>query len=334
MEEYYYQLIAHYFNKSINSEELQQLKYWVERNESNQRKFREVLRILEAAERYGQQPTSQAKSWALVANHVSQSLANEEPKPKIKKLGGWHRYAMAAMVVMVCGIGLLLFKSDRAKTGQQTIVKVISNPNGEQRSITMPDGSIVYLNAGSRMSYNAHFSTDKREVKLEGEAFFDVVHEARRPFVVRTGKVSTTVLGTSFNIKAFPAKAVEVTVETGKVGVVLQRANKKDIINFLLPNEQLLIDATTEKIVKQSINATDVSGWKQYKLVFYNMSMQDIAASIERAYDVKISFKQPRTAQLKLTAKFDKCGIKQVMEVLSKLAGTHYDIKQNNITIY
>ncbi|MEE1944374.1 FecR domain-containing protein [Pedobacter sp. KR3-3] len=334
MEEHYYQLIEHYFNKSINAEELHQLKSWVESNEANQHKFREVLRIFEATEMYLQQPTGQAKSWALVANHISQNSANEEPKPKIKKLGSWHRYAMAAVLVMVCGLGLLLFKSDGAKTKPQAIVKVISNPNGEQRSITMPDGSVVYLNAGSRISYNAHFSADKREVKLEGEAFFDVVHETKRPFIVKTGKVSTTVLGTSFNIKAFPAKAVEVTVETGKVGVVLQRANKKDTLNFLLPNEQLLIDTTTEKIVKQSINATAVSGWKQYKLAFYNTSMQDIAASIERTYDVKISFKQPQTAQLKLTAKFDKCGIKQVMDVLSRLSGSTYQINGNKITIY
>lgn len=334
MEEYHYQLIENYFKKSINAQELQELKLWVEYNETNQRKFREVLRILEATAMPFPEPASQARSWTLVANHISKNPASEAAPSSIKKTGRWHRYAMAAMLIVVSGIGLLLVKSGKPKSKQIAMVKVISNPNGEQRSITMPDGSVIYLNAGSRISYNAHFNTNKREVKLEGEAFFEVVHETKRPFIVKTGKVSTTVLGTSFNIKAFPAKPVEVTVETGKVGVVLQRAHQQNTLDLLLPNEQLLIDALTERIVRKKVKATDVSGWRDYKLVFYNMPLQDIAASIARTYDVRISFSKPQLAQLKLTAKFDKCGIKQVMEVLSKLAGARYDIKQDNITIY
>lgn len=334
MEEYYYQLIEHYYRKSISTEELLKLRAWVESSEANQRKFREVLRILEATEIYLQQPVAPAKSWAMVANHIQQSNPSTDSEPKSRKLVKWQWYAVAALVLVVSTIGLLFFKGSQIKPSQQNLVKVISNAYGEQRSVTMPDGSVIYLNAGSRISYSARFGPHKRLVKLEGEAFFDVVHEKNRPFIVQTGKVSTTVLGTSFNIKAFRAKPVEVTVETGKVGVVLKKANQKDEVNFLLPNEQLLIDPENGEIIRRTVNAVDVSGWKHYRLVFYNTSLKDISATIERTYNVKVSFKQAKTGNLKLTAKFDKCGIKQVMDVLSRLSGTTYQIKENKITIY
>lgn len=334
MEEYYYQLIELYYKKTISTEELLKLRLWVESSESNQSKFREVLRVLEASEIYLQQPIAPSKSWAIVANHIQQPVTPSAIEPQRRKLGKWQWYAIAALIVVVSTISLLFFEAKQPKPSQQQLVKVISNAYGEQRSITMPDGSVIYLNAGSRISYNEGFTAQKRMVKLEGEAFFDVVHETNRPFIVQTGKVSTTVLGTSFNIKAFKARPVEVTVETGKVGVVFKKANHKDEVNFLLPNEQLLIDPDKGEVVKRTVNAADVSAWKHYRLVFYNTSLQEITATIERAYNVKIDFKEAKTANLKLTAKFDKCGIKEIMDVLSKLSGSTYQIKENKITIY
>ena len=184
MEEYYYQLIELYYKKTISTEELLKLRLWVESSESNQSKFREVLRVLEASEIYLQQPIAPSKSWAIVANHIQQPFTPSAIEPQRRKLGKWQWYAIAALIVVVSTISLLFFEAKQPKPSQQQLVKVISNAYGEQRSITMPDGSVIYLNAGSRISYNEGFTAQKRMVKLEGEAFFDVVHETNRPFIV------------------------------------------------------------------------------------------------------------------------------------------------------
>ncbi|RBQ07665.1 FecR family protein [Pedobacter miscanthi] len=333
MDERYYRLIEDYSKKTINSEDLTDLLMWVGSSQQNQQIFRETLQAFEAADYYLNKPVNQAKSWSAVQQHIENTTAPQ--LPIVRKINYRKYFTIAAAMVVIMLLPLLYFKTFKPKKTEVVAYNEIYNPRGQKRLITMPDGSNIYLNGDSKIRYALNFNTGKRIVYLEGEAFFDVQHRSKQPFIVYTGKVSTTVLGTSFNINAYPSlKNITVTVQTGKVGVIFKNKVKNDPVQFLLPNEQLTIDKNNGKLIKTHVNATDFNSWREYKLFFYDKPLNEIAEIISREYDLDILIKTEALKEIKLTAKFDKCSVQQIMDVIAKLSGSKYTIYENKVIIY
>lgn len=333
MDERYYRLIEDYSKKTINSEDLTDLLMWVGSSQQNQQIFRETLQAFEAADYYLNKPVNQAKSWSAVQQHIENTTAPQSPI--VRKINYRKYFTIAAAMVVVMLLPLLYFNTFNSKKTEVVSYNEIYNPRGQKRLITMPDGSNIYLNGDSKIRYALNFNTGKRIVYLEGEAFFDVQHRSKQPFIVYTGKVSTTVLGTSFNINAYPSqKDITVTVQTGKVGVVFKNKGKNGPVQFLLPNEQLTIDKNNGQLTKTHVNATDFNSWREYKLFFYDKPLNEIAEIISREYDLDILIKTEALKEIKLTAKFDKCSVQQIMDVVAKLSGSKYTIYENKVIIY
>ena len=277
MEELYYQLITEYYHQTITERDLTILQELVASNPAHETEFREVILILDASKLYYKDPVNQQNNWAKITAHISQ---NKQP---IKRKFPFAKLAIAATLILIVAVGITHYKSH--KSNPQNQLTEITTPYGQQSSFILPDSSIVYLNAGSKLKYPKHFATNKRMVTLEGEAFFDVKHKTTQPFIIQTGKVSTTVLGTSFNVKAFPKEShIAITVKTGKVGVVFKEKNHPAIINFLLPDQQIQIDTKTGKTNKDEINAEAICDWRNYRMFFYNASLKEITSTIERTY--------------------------------------------------
>lgn len=332
MDQHYYKLIEDYSKKSISNENLSDLMLWVGESDENQQAFREVLQVFETADQHLIKPINQQKSWYAIQQHVNEKPKFEKPILKIR----WNKWIkLAAAVVVLATLPLLYFYNQSKKPAVEVVYNEIYNPKGQKRLVTMPDGSNVYLNGDTKIRYAQNFNTGKRIVYLEGEAFFDVQHKEKQPFIVNTGKVSTTVLGTSFNVNAYKAsKNITVTVQTGKVGVVIKNETKEKQVYFLLPNQQLSISADGKTCTKQTVNALEFNSWREYKMIFYDKTLEEIAQTIGREYDLDILIKSERLKDIKLTAKFDKCSIQQIMEMVAKLSGAKYTIYENEIIIY
>jgi len=230
----------------------------------------------------------------------------------------WLRIAAIALLAVTAGIwGIKRF------TKQQPVTYLtLYNPAGQLKTITLSDGSKVFLNADTKITFPTHFTSKTRSVTLTGEAFFEVVHEAERPFIISTGKIKTQVLGTSFNIKAYNNEpAITVAVVSGKVGVV---ANKTSVI--LLPNQLVNYNLLKNKLRKGSIDdASSLKTWTTGELVFKNEKLGEIAHTLTRHYNIPVIVERKGIAESVLNARFDKNEpLEHILTVLCTYLDTRY----------
>jgi transmembrane sensor len=230
----------------------------------------------------------------------------------------------------------------------------ISTRNGSRTKISLPDGSTVWLNAGSKLVYNKNFDSQLREVTLTGEGYFDVVKNPEKPFIIHAGKVDIKVLGTLFNVKSYPGeKLTEASLIRGSIEVMIKDRPEEKII--LKPNEKIIVsnDQATEKpdgirpvernepivaISHLSYEPTDSTiietSWVENKLIFQNESFKDLAIKMERWFGVTIQFDNEEVQKLRFRGSFTHETIHQALAALKITGGFNYKIEQDHILIY
>jgi ferric-dicitrate binding protein FerR (iron transport regulator) len=202
-------------------------------------------------------------------------------------------------------------------------------PWGKKSSITFADGTKLWLNAGSRAVYPVEFEENRREVFIEGEACFEVAKDVKRPFVVKTGTIDVTVLGTTFNVSAYPAEDhITVALVSGLVEV-----GKGDKNTPLLPNHAFTYNRQTMQQDVHSVNVYDYVCWKDGFLKFDSETLDNVLHQIEKYYAMEVvtneSFERYR-----ITGKLDmKECVEDVMRIIADMAQVHYEIENNKIFI-
>jgi transmembrane sensor len=253
----------------------------------------------------------------------------------------WAR--VAAILITVLGVVGFFYKWQRAvKFSDNQSAAISIKPSKSNRYISLPDGSKVLLREGSHMSYNKDFNKTTREVTLIGEAYFDVVHieeseegnEKRvpKPFIIHTGKVKTTVLGTAFEIRAWPSnKNVTVTVSRGKVKV----EHEGQLIAILTKDKQVSYNLETSVSGERKVKAAELLTWAQSDMTFDEMSFDTLAAHLGRRYNVKIIFKNPELARCFFTGRFTGTeSLEEVLNILTATSNTRYIVNdQKQIVI-
>jgi len=231
----------------------------------------------------------------------------------------------------------------------------ITTHTGSRTSITLPDSTKVWLNAGSRIRYEKNFGVSTREVSLTGEAFFDVAPDAARPFVIHTRNIDVRVLGTSFNLKSYPAdKTTEATLIRGSIEISIRNRPSDKII--LKPNEKLVVNNDDSLLLKKIPHRKEVrpeslvviskptyeqhsgaiieTSWVDNKLIFQDEEFSDLAKRMERWYGVSIRFDNSREEELRFTGTFQKETIWQALDALKLTAKFDYSIDGNTVTIH
>lgn len=204
-------------------------------------------------------------------------------------------------------------------------------PPGVKSNLTLRDGSKVVLNSGSSLRYVKNFESHQREVELIGEAFFEVTKDSNRPFIVRTGAVSTQVLGTSFNVKAFEDEVLEVSLLTGLVEVNVDMEVPQRI--SLVPGEAIRFISESQKIQKGGFDKDNVLAWTQKTIVFERTEMAEIKRVLENWYGVEIQFLNRPAKDLEITARFKDQSLKEVLEGLSYSARFDFEIENDQVNI-
>ncbi|MBV8252818.1 MAG: FecR domain-containing protein [Chitinophaga sp.] len=242
----------------------------------------------------------------------------------------WKLYlGIAASLLMLISVGFYFFQPKRIKATAALAQLVTSKRTRSQ--ILLPDGSRVWLNAGSKLDYPEQFEPHKpREVNLEGEAFFVVASDAERPFRVHTKTFHVRVLGTSFNVRAYPMEDSAVTtLVQGAVEVVLDN-NTKQVV-ALRPNEKLTIPIHTTpaeihntpvplpqkaKLVLVQDSIITETAWVQNKLAFKHLQLEKVTAMLEQWYGVEIDFRNNSKRNLFFTGVFEAENLEQVLNAL------------------
>lgn len=232
----------------------------------------------------------------------------------------WRR--VAAAVLIVVGAGSFTWYAITSRTPQPAVAtskpSVYEAPErstGFIRHITLPDGTHVVLQANSRLDYPEKFIGKAREVVLSGEAYFDVAEDVRKPFIIYTGRVRTTVLGTAFNIRASPDdKNITVSVTKGRVKV----EDDRRLLAVLTPNQRVTYQPVTAVLAKDTVNAISlVTDWTKHEMVFEGQTFEDVAALLSRRYGVDIRFKTDGLKRCTIKAFFNGTEtLEKVLDVL------------------
>ena len=261
--------------------------------------------------------------------------------------GLWvRRVAVAASVVVVVA-GVVLWGMRRDEGVRQTAVveagqapkAVGSEQSGgrvaaaadKKQVVHLPDGSMVLLNKNSRLDYPRVFGDTSREVVLSGEAYFNITHLAGRPFVVHTGKLSTRVLGTTFNIRAYPEdKAISITVTSGKVQVMNERAS----VGMLVADEQIRYDVASETVVQQKVDVRPLVAWRPSEVSFDDITMDEAARRIGGSFGVTVHFVNPALKDCRVTASFYREDqLQEILTVLCAVNQMSYTIRDKDVAI-
>lgn len=266
-------------------------------------------------------------------------------------------YSFITLAILL--IAVWWYPSSRKNIKEAQVLKAsvseVSTKFGSKSKIVLPDGSEVWLNAGSKLTYDEQFGKTIREVKLTGEAFFDVVKNASKPFIIHASNVDIKVLGTQFNVKSYPGeRTTEAALIRGTIEVSIRSRHQEKII--LHPNEKIVVKndtadssagvskeaekTITEPIVtikkltyQQKDSAILETSWVENKLIFQDESFGELAVKMERWYGVSIQFKDRSLQQIRLTGTFEKETVYEALRALMITAPFHFRIENNIIII-
>lgn len=221
------------------------------------------------------------------------------------------------------GRQLVYVHRDVAAVCQQHLLQV---PRGGEFCLILSDGTRVWLNAETELSYPSYFSGDSRRVKLKGEAYFEVSRDTTMPFIVETGQLQINVLGTSFNVSAYPGETQYTTLVAGKIKAAY--AGQSEILQ---PGEQVVL--TPEGMKIRDVYVENYVGWKEKRFSFKNKPIEEVVRDLQRWYDVRIVI-DPKICDIRLTASLPKYEqLDKVLKIIEDIACVKCEINRQEIII-
>lgn len=299
---------------------------WVNENKENQAFYDETIKLWEISENYLEPfDTNLDHTWNKIEDKLGKVETTEtakvidmpptttESKTKTISIFSLKNVLRVAAVFLLAAAGFWMLKDGSSK---KNFITHTTSAN-ETKEILLPDNSQIVLNENSSLAYFE--KDDKRNVELSGEAWFDVAHDKEHPFEITSGETKTTVLGTAFNVRAYPEEAnVEVTVERGKVAFE-EKANAQN--KTLLPagTEGVFYkkQKKVEKVEKVENEINNVSAWRTKTLVFDDLPMDAIIETLERYYKVNIETKTPKLLNCTFNGTYSDKPLEHIMEVFS-----------------
>lgn len=258
-----------------------------------------------------------------------------EEKSISRRISNLNIYKYAATVLLIFTVSILLFEYNQPREEIQVqdnrfITK--TTLRGQKTNIVLGDGTFIRLNSESSLVYPDGFDKDIREVTLIGEAYFEVTKDSLRPFVIRSGDLVTKVLGTSFNIKAYPDNNMEVTVSSGMVQVQpsdegLNRLNQQI---YLTPNQQVSYNSTTNELKKKEVDINQFLAWKNDQIILNKVSMKEASSILERWFNVEIFFENKAIEDCIIRSEYKNENLINILESMKFILGIDYRLEENN----
>jgi len=313
-------LLIRYLTEKTSKAEQREVDSWMRESAHNRKKFLETQKILEKVNLYyNHSAYDENKAWNAVRSRIlpSQTIG-DKPAGQSGRKRSLTLLKYAAVAVILVTAGLFGYHLINRNFSGSAIQRVSSLKQDFPKDILLPDNTKITLNSNSEITYPAKFSGKYREVTLKGEAFFDVRPDPACPFVVDAGEARIHVLGTSFNVCAYPgSETIEVVVETGNVEIRQTTEAQKPINPVLLaPGEKATLSKKDKKLTKQKNNDPNFNAWKTYHLLFENSKLTGVIQNLEKTYHVDIQTPGLNTDELFLTARFDSKSIEYIMDVI------------------
>jgi len=324
--------IIHYLKNELTGSETEKLFRWIERNEHNRRYFNTVKNL-----------------WVINSLQQPPDLPADidDLKKRIERKNNFRptfsvsmRYLtrIAAMLAVPLALGMLWITLEHKavpplmQTDNQQIS--IYAPLCTRAEMVLPDGSKVWLNSGSKLSYPRLFEGTARNVILEGEAYFDVVKNEHYPFIVKTPhKIDVKVKGTRFNLCAYgDDDRAELTLVSGAVDFINENSGKKI---SLKPLQSVSYTRNDDEVaVKSNVNTAFYTSWKEGVLIFDNVPLFDLSKRLERWYGVTINFEDNDILNYTYTGRFKEEAIWQVLELIQQSSNIAYRVEDKQVFLF
>ncbi len=309
-EDDFYQLLERYHKEECSPEEQQALEQFYKENQDKP----------SIVDRWTEEQKS--KAYRSIKGALWWQIREEEKSTPYSHLRTGLAVAASIALLFIAG---LHFWQEPAAVSEEISYMTKTTTRGQQASITLSDGSKVKLNAESSISFPTVFASNSRKVKLVGEAFFEVVPNADKPFVVTSSNLKTTVLGTSFNINAYPEyDQVTVTVATGKVSVVSDSAEPTVTPTYLIPGEQAAYTPANGEIVQRRVDLDTYLSWASGIIRFDDIPLTQALQRMERWFNVEIISHQADLADCYIQSSYHHESLANILESMEFINGLEY----------
>ena len=328
------ELIANYLTEGLDKNALDELKTWIAASAENQQYFIRQREIwFSAVSREAASVYDKDKAFENFRNRVESQKEIQSTSRRGFSLSALWRYA--AVVAIIIAVGCISYWQGEVNVKDTFADISVEAPLGSKTKLYLPDGTLVWLNAGSRMTYSQGFGVDNRKVELEGEGYFEVKRNEKIPFFVKTKDLQLQVLGTKFNFRDYPEDhEVVVSLLEGKVGLKNLLREEKEAV--LSPDERAVLNKANGLLTVESVTASNASQWTDGYLFFDEELLPDIAKELERSYNVKIHIANDSLKTFRFYGNFVRReqNIQEVLEALASTEKMQYKIEERNITIY
>jgi transmembrane sensor len=321
-----YHIASDYFSGRISERDFDALQEWLAQSPEHKLLLEELEKVWKLTGKlsFDMSPDVDME-WERFVQDRDNPVSNELFKSSRQIGFTWYLRIAAVLipVALILSIGYFFLKNKNIQANQIAI-----HAGNEKKICILSDGTQVWINRQSSITYPSKFSDSERVVQLEGEAYFDVV-KGKGTFKIITGKTAVVVLGTAFNVRAYQQeKFTEVIVSRGKV--LFEEKSLHQQKTLLLAGDQGTFDEASKKITKKIVGDSNLLGWKDDKLSFHNAPLNEIQFILKRYFNVPMQF-SPSMLQCRFTGDFHKPALDEVLKVMTVTLGASYSIKNDTI---
>lgn len=331
----YIELIARKLSKDITEAEAEVLDNWLMSSDENQDAFETYSSIwfdtkIKRVSKNSDQVFGGIIN-AIEENENQKIILTEEKTRSISYL--WKGIAAAVIIFAVAVFALRnIDKREETQIVKSGTMHQKTLPSGQKMKIFLPDGSTVWLNAESTITYPERFDSETRVVTLKGEGFFDVIKNPSKPFIVQTENMDVTVLGTSFNVRNYQSEGkTDVALESGKVMVETSSVKKNKFI--LSPGEGLSMNKKSGEVGTYEVDPKLAYQWKDGMIYFNKASFDEVINKLSRWYGVEFFVDNYKGAKWEYSAEFSNDYLDNILKSISFSQGFEYVLDQNKVTI-
>lgn len=321
-------LLIRFLRHQSTPAENQKLSEWLAADKANADRLFEMERIWSLKDELRFSDKKEIESaYGRLISALPDSRKRKMRMPERFTFPSWYSYAATLLLIGLLSVNLYWMK-DRG--GEE--VNRIEVPTGQRASLTLSDGTKVWLNSRSSLSYPARFSAKKRNVQLRGEGYFEVTRNEKAPFIVEAGSIHVRVLGTRFNIKNYQNEPAAVTLTEGKVEVITSGTDRKVILK---PNEQVSYSEESGWTQVCLVNANAVSSWTRGEAAYIHKRLDEIISDLERKFNVHIEIKDKELASEIFNCRYkENATLDQIFSLLKNTRNLDYTREGDRIQIY
>lgn len=323
-------IVSTFFENKFSAKTTERFFYWLRIDSDTEEKNQALQEIWDRTPSVVTEKTR--SDYARLQARIEAATPN--PKVRIRPLRTIMRYAALFALLIATGISTYFIAVSIRDDDSKPRMAELFVPYGECQEVTLPDGSVVWVNVGSVLIYPESFVGETRSVYLSGEADFSVAKNPEQPFIVHTKNLRVEALGTVFCVQSYPgARYVRTSLEEGSVRVRVNMDTGTEFYSAVLtPDKQLTYARHTQEVVIDDVDASSLVMWREGHLIFQNAPLEEIVLKLEKRYNIRINYNAALYEGRSYYIKFQPHEtVEEAVAILAKLIGATYQINESVI---